>query len=149
MTCYVDIYNVNQLNIMKNRDSLFLSGILLFVMLSTANTHAREVKSINANWSFSSGVAVPRGLGWGDSQGESGETCLILGIVLILWHMVAIVGDMDLIELSLISNEYKGKRLFIKFEGAGTIATVFVNSNFIGEHKRVLIPLLPMRLQIL
>ena len=71
MTCYVDIYNVNQLNIMKNKDLLFLSGILLFVMLSTANTHAREVISINANWSFQAEWHVPRGLGWGGSQGES------------------------------------------------------------------------------
>ena len=56
---------------MKNKELFFLSVIFLVVILSAANTYSREVKSINANWHFSYGVEIPRGLGWGGSQEAS------------------------------------------------------------------------------
>jgi beta-galactosidase len=122
---------------MKNKALLFLSGILLFVTISTSNIYAREVKSINANWKYSNGVALPRGLGWGDSQGAS--------IVVNLphtWNSADFMGDADYrrgygsYSKNLdIPNDYKGKRLFLKFDGAGSVATIFINSNFVGEHR--------------
>jgi beta-galactosidase len=34
-----------------------------------------------------------------------------------------------------IPAEYKGKRIFLWFEGAGSVANVFINSSHLGEHK--------------
>ena len=34
-----------------------------------------------------------------------------------------------------VKPEWKGKRLFLRFEGVNTIATVFVNSVCLGEHR--------------
>ena len=122
---------------MKNKDLFSLSVVFLVVIFSTANAYSREVKSINANWNFSYGVEIPRGLGWGGSPESSSVVNLPH-----TWNSVDFMSDggyrrgcgsyrKDLD----IPNVYKGKRLFLKFDGAGTVATVFVNSNFIGEHK--------------
>lgn len=34
-----------------------------------------------------------------------------------------------------IKPEWQGKRLFLRFEGANSVATVFVNKKFVGEHR--------------
>lgn len=34
-----------------------------------------------------------------------------------------------------VPDEYRGKRVFMKFEGAGSMATVLVNGTIVGEHK--------------
>ncbi len=43
-------------------------------------------------------------------------------------------GDGSYAKHLFISKEYKNKRLFLKFEGVATVAWVFINGHFVGEH---------------
>lgn len=121
----------------KNLNVITVSVILLFVALYSINAQSREVISINEEWNFSNSVETPRGLGWGASR--AGSTVVNLPHT---WNSVDFLSDGGYRrgygsyrkEME-IPVEYKGKRLFLKFEGAGTVATVFVNSSFVGEHK--------------
>lgn len=122
---------------MKKKNLLLLSGVFLIITLFTVNAYSREVISINEEWNFSNSVETPRGLGWGASR--AGSTVVNLPHT---WNSVDFLSDGGYrrgygsyrkeMEIPI---EYKGKRLFLKFEGAGTVATVFVNSSFVGEHK--------------
>jgi beta-galactosidase len=122
---------------MKTNYLLFLTVFSLNVIFSSPKTYSREVKSINEKWSFSNGIRTPRGLGWGGSQ--NAPTIVNLPHT---WNSNDFMSDggyrrgygsysKDLE----IPAEYKGKRLFLRFEGAGSIANVFINSNHLGEHK--------------
>jgi len=122
---------------MKRKNLLFLSCIILFVALVTAKVHAREVKSISANWTFKSGIESPVGFGWGRAP-ELGAPVNLPHT----WNREDFMSDRGYRrgygsyrkELE-IPKEYVGKRLFLKFDGAGSVANVFINSNHLGEHK--------------
>ena len=121
---------------MKNKDLFFLSVIFLVVILSSTNTYSREVKSLNANWNFSKGMSSPRGFGRGGAQEAQ-----IVNLPH-TWNSIDFMSDGGyyrgygsyIKDLDLPA-DYKGKRLFLKFDGAGSVTNVFLNSNFIGEHK--------------
>jgi beta-galactosidase len=123
------VKNIN----MKNK---FSSILILVMFFSASNAFSREVKSLNEKWNFSAGIETPRGLGWGAGQGGSNVVNLPH-----TWNSVDYMTDNfrrgygSYSKSLLIPAEYKGKRLFLKFEGAGTVSTVFVNSNLMGEHK--------------
>ena len=111
--------------------------ILMAIILSSIKAESREIISINSNWNFIDGVETPRGLGWGATQ--QGSVVVNLPHT---WNSADFMaeggyrrGYGSYRKEMVIPNEYKGKRLFLKFEGAGTVATVFVNSSFVGEHK--------------
>jgi beta-galactosidase len=118
---------------MKNR---IFSILILILFFSGSNTFSREVKSLNEKWNFTAGIETPRGLGWGAAQGGANVVNLPH-----TWNSADYMtpgfrrGYGSYSKTLLIPNEYKGKRLFLKFEGAGTVSTVFVNSNLMGEHK--------------
>lgn len=122
---------------MKHKKLLFLPGITLFLALFSANIHAREVKSINASWSFKAGIESPAGFGWGRSP-EMGSPVNLPHT----WNQEDFMSERGYRrgygsyrkELE-IPKEYTGKRLFLKFDGAGSVANVFFNSNHLGEHK--------------
>ena len=111
--------------------------ILCFVVLIVVpNSNARDVISINKNWNFNVGVQLPRGLGWGSGRSSSDTVNLPH-----TWNSNDFMsedgyyrGYGSYSKVLEIPKEYEGKRLFLKFEGAGTVANVFVNSNHIGEH---------------
>ena len=118
----------------------------LFLGLSLTDSHAREVISINKNWQFTAELATPRGLGWGTGPSRANRVNLPH-----TWNDIDFMSDggyrrgygsysKDLE----IPADYKGKRLFLRFEGAGSIANVFVNSNHLGD-TRELIPLSRMK----
>jgi beta-galactosidase len=121
---------------MNYKLKFILPCLFLAITCSTVNTYSREVKSINANWNFSKGMSSPRGFGRGGSQEAQ-----IVNLPH-TWNSIdfmsdggyyrgygSYVKDLDL------PADYKGKRLFLKFDGAGSVTNVFFNSNFIGEHK--------------
>lgn len=120
------------------KNYLFLLVILFIsVSFSSSNAYSREIRLINESWKFSNGLQTPRGLGWGGSQNASTTVNLPH-----TWNSADFMSDggyrrgygtytKDLE----IPADYKGKRLFLRFEGAGSIANVFVNSNHLGEHK--------------
>jgi beta-galactosidase len=115
------------------------SGLILslILLLAIINSNAREVISINKNWSYKDGIELPRGLGWGFGRTTSDTVNLPH-----TWNSKDFMSEEGYrrgygsyrrnLE---IPGEYEGKRLFLKFEGAGTVANVFVNSNHMGEHK--------------
>jgi beta-galactosidase len=122
---------------MKKLKVITLSAILLFIAVYSINAQSREVISINEAWNFSNSMETPRGLGWGRSQ--AGSTVVNLPHT---WNSTDYLsaggyrrGYGSYRKNLLISDQYKGKRIFLKFEGVGTVSTVFVNSNYIGEHK--------------
>lgn len=110
--------------------------LLLLVTCSSINAYSREVKSINAKWNFSKGMSSPRGFGRGGSQ-EAQMVNLPH-----TWNSIDFMSDGGYYrgygsytrDLD-IPTAYKGKRIFIKFDGAGSVTNVLLNSNFIGEHK--------------
>jgi beta-galactosidase len=108
---------------------------MLSGMFSTVFASSREVKSINSNWSFSKGMAVSRGFGMGGSQNSA-----IVNLPH-TWNSVDFMSDGGYYrgygtytrDLD-IPADNKGKRLFLKFEGAGSVAYIFLNSQYLGEH---------------
>ncbi len=111
--------------------------ICFVVLIFVPNSNAREVISINKSWSFRVGVQLPRGLGWGFGRTPSDTVNLPH-----TWNSSDFMsedgyyrGYGSYSKTLEIPKEYEGKRLFLKFEGAGSVANVFVNSNHMGEHK--------------
>jgi beta-galactosidase len=120
---------------MKRNILCLFQCIMLSGMFSTVFASSREVKSINSNWSFLKGMAVSRGYGMGGSQNS-----MIVNLPH-TWNSVDFMSDGGYYrgygtytrDLE-IPADNKGKRLFIKFEGAGSVAYVFLNSQYLGEH---------------
>lgn len=122
---------------MKNKHLKLLCCAFLTVALSAGNAYSRENISINTNWNFSNTIELPRGLGWGGPQ----QGAIVVNLPH-TWNSADFMaedgyrrGYGSYSKEMEIPAEYKGKRLFLKFDGAGSVATVFVNSNFVGEHK--------------
>ena len=107
------------------------------MVLIPMNTFSREVISIDKNWNFSFGMQTARGPYRSGSQSGQGTVNLPH-----TWNSTDFMSEGGLrrgagtysknIE---IPAEYKGKRIFLRFDGAGSVATVFINSNYLGEHK--------------
>ena len=122
---------------MKTKYLFILAFLVVHVVFTTSNTFAREVISINESWKFTNGIQTPRGLGWGGSQNASATVNLPH-----TWNSTDYMSDSGYrrgygsyskdIE---IPAEYKGKRIFLRFEGAGSVANVFINSSHLGEHR--------------
>ena len=122
---------------MKTKYLFILAFLVVHVVFTTSSTFAREVISINESWKFTNGIQTPRGLGWGGSQNTS--TIVNLPHT---WNSTDFMSDGGYrrgygsyskeIE---IPAEYKGKRIFLRFEGAGSVANVFINSGHLGEHR--------------
>src|SRR5512136_1528488 len=116
--------------ILRLFNCILLSGIFTTVIASS-----REVKSINSGWSFSKGMSVSRGFGMDRSQNS-----MIVNLPH-TWNNTDFLSDGGYYrgygtyskDLD-IPADYKGKRLFLNFEGAGSVAYVFFNSRYLGEH---------------
>ena len=121
---------------MNYKFKFILQCLLLVVTCSSVNSYSREVKSINANWNFSKGMPAPRGFG------RSGIQEAQIVNLPHTWNSIDFMSDGGYYrgygsyskDLD-IPADYKGKRLFLKFDGASSVTNVFFNSNFIGEHK--------------
>ena len=108
-----------------------------FVLFFATGVYAREVISINKSWNFMPTIETPGGLGWGTAR-EAGKIVNLPHT----WNSEDFMSDSGYrrgygsyrkdLEIPVA---YKGKRLFLKFEGAGSVANVFINSNHLGEHK--------------
>ncbi|HKI90587.1 MAG TPA: glycoside hydrolase family 2 TIM barrel-domain containing protein [Draconibacterium sp.] len=113
---------------------IILCNLLIF---SNPSTNAREVISIDKNWTFSNGIQLRGGFGRGFGRSTADTVNLPH-----TWNSADFMSEdgyrrgygsynknLD------IPKEYEGKRIFLRFDGAGSVANVFVNSNHIGEHK--------------
>ncbi|MFN8239339.1 MAG: glycoside hydrolase family 2 TIM barrel-domain containing protein [Bacteroidales bacterium] len=118
------------------RNHLIILACLIILLSLPVRTFSREVKSINEGWRFSNGMQGGMGFGRGGGQNAPGTTNLPH-----TWNSVDFMSDAGYRrgygsysrELE-IPESYKGKRVFVRFEGAGSVASVLVNSNFVGEH---------------
>ena len=113
--------------------------VLLLLWVSPFVLFAREVKSLNEGWTFVKGF-VKTGPVAGTSFGRQTP-----GDPVTLPHCYNAEdfqtedayyrGYGTYTRLLEIPEDYVGKRIFLRFEGAGSVADVLVNSVFVGEHK--------------
>lgn len=114
--------------------TILSAGIL--VSLSAGTPYAREVISLNAGWTFtptrSAGMMrfAPRG---------NAPATIDLPHT---WNAEDFMNDGGYrrgwgtySKRMEIPEDYRGKRVFIKFEGAGSMAIVMVNNRLVGEHR--------------
>lgn len=104
---------------------------LLLIFLSALNLYAeRNIVCLNDNWSFRFSHQVNRGSAkrvdlphtWNAQDALSGKVDYKRGI-----------GNYE--KKFFIRPKYKGKRLFLRFEGVNTVASVFLNRKYAGEHR--------------
>ncbi|MGL4292269.1 MAG: beta-glucuronidase LacZ4 [Bacteroidales bacterium] len=105
--------------------------LFLFISLSIQSLFAnREIIPLNENWTFrfsynyaqKKGETVNLPHTWNNADALSGRMDYYRGIG---------VYEKELE----IYPELKNKRIFIKFNGVNTIATLFLNGKYIGEHR--------------
>src|SRR4051812_12304363 len=106
----------------------FLVFFLSFLSLRTF-AQSREVQSLNENWDFhfaynvlkkvvKTKVNVPHT--WNADEVKAGKI-----------DYYRTVGEYS--KKILFDDKYKGKRLFLRFEGANSVATILLNQKFVGE----------------
>lgn len=109
----------------KSKRILIISLSLFYLVVNAQ----RVEYLINENWSFrfshqvsGKGIRVDLPHTWNTTDALSGKIDYKRGI-----------GNYE--KDLFVKNEWKGKRLFLRFEGANTVANVFINGNHIGEHR--------------
>lgn len=100
-----------------------------------ATTHisaqSRQVLTINQDWQFQKATATPNTAAnwetvqvphtWNNKDMQSGKG----------YYAGNAVYKKELFA----KNEWRNKRVFIRFEGVGSVADLYINNKFIGEHK--------------
>ena len=107
-----------------------LSAVVLFVIYSLSMFAQRQDILLNDNWKFRFSHQVQKGTEvrvdlphtWNAQDALSGKIDYKRGI-----------GNYE--KNLFVRPEWKGKRLFIRFEGVNSIADVFINRRHIGEHR--------------
>lgn len=115
---------------MNTRRLNLLSTLLLVVSLISTLSAQRQSMLINDNWNFrfsheveqSSGKRVDLPHTWNTTDALSGKIDYKRGI-----------GNYE--KRIYIKPEWEGKRLYIRFNGANSVANLFVNGKHIGEHR--------------
>lgn len=115
---------------------LLIIGFLFSAWIASAQTVAREDSLLNSGWLFKSSevaneqqtdfdaggwqsVSVPHNWGW--VEAHAGKENYYRGPG---WYR----RELDITPVA-------GKRYFLRFEAASTVANVYVNGNFLGEHR--------------
>ena len=116
---------------------LNLLPLIAVMFLAMSGADAREVLSLNEEWTFTPSRAVSSGRFFGGGGG-AGQTVNLPHT----WNASDFMdnagyrrGYGTYTKQLDIPDEYRGKRVFLKFEGAGSMATVLVNNQIVGEHK--------------
>lgn len=107
-----------------------LVSVVLFVLYGMSMFAQRQDILLNNDWNFRFSHQVQKGTGvrvdlphtWNAQDALSGKIDYKRGI-----------GNYE--KNLFIRPEWKGKRLFIRFEGVNNIADVFINRRHIGEHR--------------
>ncbi len=114
-------------------------AVLLFAALSSVfNTQARDVTSFNDGWEYSKGVMIPWGV-YPNIYVSKSETVVNLphsfNDVDLMNDDGYYRGEGSYTKRLQVPEEWQGKRIFIKFEGAAQVADVQVNFVDIARHK--------------
>ena len=107
-----------------------LVSVVLFMLYGMSMFAQRQDILLNNDWNFRFSHQVQKGTGvrvdlphtWNEQDALSGKIEYKRGI-----------GNYE--KNLFIRPEWKGKRLFIRFEGVNNIADVFINRRHIGEHR--------------
>lgn len=107
-----------------------LFAVYLFLLFSTALYAERKDILLNSDWTFrlshqiqnSEGRRVDLPHTWNAQDAPAGNPAYIRGI-----------GNYK--KTLHVSEEWKGKRLFLRFEGANSITNLFINGKHLGEHR--------------
>lgn len=107
-----------------------LVSVVLFMLYGMSMFAQRQDILLNNDWNFRFSHQVQKGIGvrvdlphtWNAQDALSGKIDYKRGI-----------GNYE--KNLFIRPEWKGKRLFIRFEGVNNIADVFINRRHIGEHR--------------
>ena len=110
--------------------SVRLLTAVLFILHSMAAFAQRQDILLNNNWKFRLSHQVQKGTEirvdlphtWNAQDALSGKADYKRGI-----------GNYE--KRLFVRPEWKGKRLFIRFEGVNSVADVFINHRHIGEHR--------------
>lgn len=104
---------------------------LLFILLLTitCGAHAREVHSLNGDWLFS-------------FRHENSSDKARWVALPHTWNLDALASDptylrttADYLRKFYVPQSWAGKRLFVKFYGVESVAELFVNGRYVGEHR--------------
>jgi len=106
----------------------------LFISFSVQAQQGREIKGIDKHWQFYKGTinknTDTNALAWKEIN------------IPHTWNNIDMQRDTTYYEgdgwykkTLFLPEKYKDKRLFIKFEGVGNVADIYVNGRFMGEHK--------------
>ncbi len=105
-------------------------SLLICLLLSVCSYAGRTSRLLNGEWKFRFSHQVERNTAisvtlphtWNAQDALSGKLDYKRGI-----------GNYE--RKLYVAQELKGKRLFLRFEGANSVATLFVNGKYIGEHR--------------
>ena len=119
--------------------SLFkLTSVLIALLAGVAVSSAREVVSINGGWFFSKSISTGGAVDQFARFGRRGDIVDLPHT----WNSSDFMspdgyyrGYGSYNRLLAVPASYAGKRLFLKFEGAGSQADVFINGRGVGSHK--------------
>lgn len=112
---------------------------LSLLLLLGIKLNARETIPFNDGWSFRFNDARTLSAGSGLLEGRGGTPVTLPHT----WNAADYLSETGVFKRTLgiysksfdVPADYEGKRLFIRFEGAMTVANVFVNGEFAGEHR--------------
>ncbi len=119
--------------------NLILSALLpALFLLGSPDAGARDVISINKGWTFSKNISTGGAVDQFARVGPRGAKVDLPHT----WNQSDFMspegyyrGFGSYSRRIAIPESYRGRRLFLKFEGAGTEAAVFVNGKGVGTHK--------------
>lgn len=115
----------------------FASALFALALLALP-VEAREIVSLNEGWGFAKKVIRPYGVFPNWFMPKTDEVVNLPHT----WNATDFMNDEgyyrgvgSYVKDMEIPEAYRGKRLFLRFEGAGTVADVFINGNHVGEHR--------------
>ena len=134
----LSLHRINFINSLFMKFNLSLTAILLTALSSASTIHAREITSFNKGWEYSKGVMIPWGV-YPNIYVQKGDTVVDLPHSFNAKDLMNddgyYRGEGSYTKRMMIPEEWKGKRIFVKFEGAAQVADVQVNFVDIFQHK--------------
>ncbi|MGS2761651.1 glycoside hydrolase family 2 protein [Sinomicrobium sp. M5D2P9] len=116
------------------RITVFIAVSIIFV--SGGYAQGREVINLHKNWEFKKGEKdYDKSIGFISREWEEVEVPHSYNKEDMQRDKNFYTGDAFYRKKLHVSKEWKGKRLFLRFEGVGSVASLYVNGRFIGEHK--------------
>ncbi len=130
------VYKYPILNILAQKlmKSFFIALLFTLLLISGVKAQSRQVIAFNRDWkfkkaSYATNIAIATGEWenisiphtWNNTDMQSGKGFY--------------TGDAFYKKDLFAKAEWKNKRIFIRFEGVGTVADLYVNNKLIGEHR--------------